>query len=571
MGPPISRRLATASVAVLATDLARGAAGDAVAQTFGRTAAEQAAGIVPASLAYLPGDVRRYGAAADGVTPDRAAVQAAMDAFAAGGAPVFLPGLCFVEGRLLYAAPRGLHMYGNGWDCGLRGARGGDYIILLFQHRSFAAIENVRLWSFRIDGNDGGQLDAGLLQLNNCTGFVLDQLKVGQTTKTRGSSGVNGITASAGQPGGAGPSGTIRDCVVQATSKAGINWTSQSVHVLITGCHVSDITGNGTAPGIQVNGGMGAKIIGNRVAATQGPGIYVNVDNLGTEPLDTIVANNTVTGCGATSPTQGSGIHVTAMAGYAGRLLVTGNSISNSGNGRNGGSGIHVINTGNLLIDGNLCQESRFDGIRIQNCHGVSITNNRCTGNNAANARFAGGIQLRGTCSNVSITGNACTDERNPRTQSYGVILDAEAVLSHLTIVGNHLEGNALGPLLAAAGATPMNLEIVADATTRDGAPRPVLALALPDPGAMLLTVRAVGRQASGAARAAFSKEALVQRSGGDAALAETPGAAGLAVRPDAGWGGVGIGTARGAAVVQVAGKVSTVVDWRVAIAAQTV
>lgn len=79
MGLTISRRLATASVAMLATDLARGAAGDAMAQTFGRTAAELAAGIVPASLAYLPGDVRRYGAAADGVTPDRAAVQAAMD------------------------------------------------------------------------------------------------------------------------------------------------------------------------------------------------------------------------------------------------------------------------------------------------------------------------------------------------------------------------------------------------------------------------------------------------------------------------------------------------------------
>ncbi len=50
-----------------------------------QTSAEKAAGITPTNYAYPPGDVRRYGAALDGVTDDTAALIAATEATAGTG------------------------------------------------------------------------------------------------------------------------------------------------------------------------------------------------------------------------------------------------------------------------------------------------------------------------------------------------------------------------------------------------------------------------------------------------------------------------------------------------------
>ena len=74
----------------------------------------------------------------------------------------------------------------------------------------------------------------------------------------------------------------IRGNFIRNTSKAAINWTSQAIAGLIEGNYIEDITGNGTAPGIQVNGGAGARVIGNYITGTQGPGVYIDVDSLGT-------------------------------------------------------------------------------------------------------------------------------------------------------------------------------------------------------------------------------------------------------------------------------------------------
>lgn len=55
------------------------------------TLAELAAGITPTAYFYVPGDVRRYGAAGDGTTDDSAAIQRAVDVAEVGGGTVIFP------------------------------------------------------------------------------------------------------------------------------------------------------------------------------------------------------------------------------------------------------------------------------------------------------------------------------------------------------------------------------------------------------------------------------------------------------------------------------------------------
>lgn len=50
-----------------------------MAPCYAQTAAEIGAGVTPVNYAYVPGDVRRYGAVGDGVTPDNAAVALAIN------------------------------------------------------------------------------------------------------------------------------------------------------------------------------------------------------------------------------------------------------------------------------------------------------------------------------------------------------------------------------------------------------------------------------------------------------------------------------------------------------------
>lgn len=65
---------------------------------YPQTAAEQSAGVTPTNYYYEPGDVRRYGAAIDGSTDDRTAIQAAYDQFKQGGpAPILPAGVSYVS------------------------------------------------------------------------------------------------------------------------------------------------------------------------------------------------------------------------------------------------------------------------------------------------------------------------------------------------------------------------------------------------------------------------------------------------------------------------------------------
>lgn len=530
-----------------------------------RTTAEIAASITPSAYEYPPGDIRRYGAVGDGLTDCSSAIQGAISQAEAGGSAVYIPvGTYLVNSRLEIEATNGITIYGEGYQSVIKGASAGTYIILLVEHPSYTAINGLRLRDFRIDGNSGGQLDAGLIQCNNAVGFVIDGLWIENGSRVSGASGVNGLAMSAGSTGQTGPRGVIRNCTIRNTSKAAINWTSEGVEVVIDGNSIRDITGNGSAPGIQLNGGYNARVVNNYVTNTEGPGIYSATDGSGNPSRNAIIANNVVHACGASATTLGDGILIANASGTnVGRYIITGNQCYDNGTDTNGGSGIYIQNDHNFVVTDNLCRNNRYDGIRVADCSHVLINGNRCTGNNLAAVSFACGISIRGTCAHVSITGNHCSDDKDTKTQSYGIQLTSGATLTYVTIEGNHLEGNAAGPLLADAGAKPFRLSMLGEKQTTGASAATVQYLSLPDDSAAWLRVSAVGKKTDGTDRAIYSREGAFYRDGGSATQESTTTTLGTDIESEGTWTGLTLGVSANIVIVQVTGLAATTIDWR--------
>lgn len=149
-------------------------------------------------------------------------------------------------------------------------------IIFLVQNLS-DGVSDFEAKSFVLDGGLGGQLSAGLIQINNADNFLIQNvtIKNAGTPGADAHDGVNGVSVSDGGSVQA-SSGTIRDCLIEATTKAAINLTNGANYCNVVGNIIRNIGGNGEAPGIQLNGSLFSTVAGNRIVNTEGRGIYVS-------------------------------------------------------------------------------------------------------------------------------------------------------------------------------------------------------------------------------------------------------------------------------------------------------
>lgn len=74
------------------------------AYLYPRTAAEIAAGVTPVNYAYPPGDIRRYGAIADGVAEDTLAFQNMLDAASGSGVTAYVPLGTYLIGQVIFSS-----------------------------------------------------------------------------------------------------------------------------------------------------------------------------------------------------------------------------------------------------------------------------------------------------------------------------------------------------------------------------------------------------------------------------------------------------------------------------------
>jgi parallel beta-helix repeat protein len=518
--------------------------------------------------------VKDFGATGDGTTNDRAAIQAAIDHADALGLDVYLPnGTYLIGSGLTINGTVGL--IGSGWGSIIKvDSSASRFIPILVQGTSYAAVRGVVLRDFKVDGSSKGTLDSGLVQLNNAVGFLVDHLWVtsGGTAGESSSQGVDGISCSAGSLGEMGSQGVIQNCLVEACTKPGINWSTESLNALIIGNIVRSNTGNTSTPGIQILGGYNVKVIGNSVYSNQGYGIYMGTSGgVGTyrNARYALIANNHVYENGQGS-TVGEGILVANAATTSsqfGRIIITGNVVHTNGVGVNS-HGIHVQNDNNIIIAGNYCYNNKLAGIMVEACENVSVHGNTCESNNTADAANTSGIYLKAAASSslayVSVSNNKCINGSG-KHQKFAVYYDNSAAqtVTDISITDNIAAGHETSDGFLSDDALPTRFFLRhrrAGQTTTGNTATNVFYATLRDNSAARVTAKTTAVKSDGSERAAYDKTALVYRDGGSATVQGSVAAA-VEIESDATWDQT-INVTGNFVRCQVTGVAATTITW---------
>jgi len=442
-------------------------------------------------------NVKDFRAAGDGATDDTAAIKRALAAaLQSKGTLYFPPGTYLIHEPLTITDT--IAVVGSGWGSVLVLKDGVRRIMILVQGSSPSG-ETVgfRASNLVLDGNHGGQLDAGLLQINSSVGFVVDHLWIrngGRVGESR-SQGVAGISVAVKSLASTVPGrGVVMNSLIEETTKPGVVWSTHATDGLISGNVIRGLRGNGQTPCLAVSEGRNVTVSGNSVSGCEGSGISIANGGNNVAPLHAIIANNHAYGNG-TGTVEGSGIQVVnAFPDRNAFVEITGNVVYEN-RGASDGYGILVQNVDHAVVNGNIVRHNKRSGIVLYNVTGALVEANYVFGNNTLGTPEHSGIMLH-QVNRVLLTGNFVSDDGPAPTQAYGLFFSGTKPSDGVSVTNNILYPNKLGPWQRHA--MPTNTAFVGNRTGADTH----LAIGPPTPGDQLeITANASNPTSAGASQ----------------------------------------------------------------------
>jgi parallel beta-helix repeat protein len=401
-----------------------------------QSAAELAAGVSPVNLSYAVGDIRRYGAALDGVTNDTTAVQ---NWLKVGGnltfpvaqtalisAPVALVSNTTIQaanGATLKIAVNNVNM--------MTGTNLANVIIRALTFVSTSAVSTVQVAGLYLTGS------------NNCT--VEECIFTGMSFTGIWAQAISYCTIRANNFTG--------NLGAQTNSSADINVTSSGT----TASNYNVIDGNfcfgGGEFGIAVwdpyAGVLPTNniITNNRIGGCTGYGILIYMPDAG-DSYNQVIGNHVenVTGSIASNTSSGAGIYI--LGNGNGGTVCANNTVRNccinTANATLAPAGIGVsgqaVGAAPIIVSGNTISDmSQYNGILVTGCNGVTVTGNTirmpATQTNTGHGIFITNTTL------FNVIGNNVLMLSTTQSQS-GIALTAiGASYSSGTISGNTISG----------------------------------------------------------------------------------------------------------------------------------
>jgi parallel beta-helix repeat protein len=421
----------------------------------------------PRSATAGVANIREFGAVGDGVADDTGAIrQALASALQSKGTVFFPPGTYLITDTLTVTDT--VTLTGAGWGSVLMLKNNVRRLMILVQSTSpTGETVGFQASNFVLDGNRGGQLDGGLLQINSAQGFVIDHLWVrngGQPGESR-VRGVNGISVAVKSLVNLAPSrGVVMNSLIENVTKPGILWSTHATDGFISGNVVRGLRGNSQTPCIGVSEGRNVTIVGNSVSECEGAGISIANGGNNVAPLHAIIANNHAYGNG-TGSVEGSGIQVVnAFPDRNVFVEITGNVLYDN-RGAADGYGVLIQNVDHAVINGNIVRHNRRSGIVLYNVSGALVEGNYVFENNTMGTPEHSGIMLH-QVNRVHLTGNFVFDDRPTPTQAYGLFFSGLKPSERISVTNNVLYPNKLGAWHGHS--VPTNTVFIGNRTTDD-------------------------------------------------------------------------------------------------------
>lgn len=416
------------------------------APCYAQTPQEATAGITPTNTAYLPGDVRRYGADPTGGSSSTVALQNAIKTGYS---------LYFCDGNFMVGSALSPKSNTTWWGTGTltSGAFSGPIVAITSGTTKFVFEINTDMsnntapvrYMMAVDGStyitiQNGYHTKGAIEVAPSLGC--------QYVKIRGNTFYQAVLGS-------------------STTQAVIYVNTQTTDFEIVDNEIVGSPQTGT--GIAVfNSALRGVISGNRCTGCTGSGIWIDSgqyivisNNICYKNLQSGIGLNTsnanangwasfcsVTGnicAGNTFDGIDYNVSGTSQSQFAAFSTISSNVLSGNGGSGSGGTGMYLSGVDEVTVSGNTAVGNYEQGIFLNSAYYCTVTGNGVVSNGSGvTGEPPSGIAVHGSYN--TITGNTSTNNDGAANQQYGIY--EPAGYNYNCISGNNLNNNSSGGLL---------------------------------------------------------------------------------------------------------------------------